>query len=98
MNKNLLSKIDENYKPGQESDILKIENIKTGLRPCAPDDMPVIGHLKKYPDVYVHSGLGGKAANSLACAKLTAELIVHGEIKTPLKISKDKYDVQRFNC
>jgi glycine/D-amino acid oxidase-like deaminating enzyme len=60
--------------------MVKIENVRTCLRPCAPDDMPIIGPLRKYPDIFVNSGLGGKAANSFASGKLTAELIVHGEV------------------
>jgi len=92
----VVEKIDPTKQAGLDSSIVGIENVKTCLRPCAPDDMPIVGALKKYPDVYVHSGLGGKAANSFACGKLTAEMIVHGEVKTPLQISGDQYEVRRF--
>lgn len=76
--------------------MVRIENLKTCLRPCTPDDMPILGALRKYPDIFVNSGLGGKAANSFANGKLTAELVVHGEVKTPLQISRELFEVNRF--
>lgn len=31
-----------------------------GLRPCTPDDMPLVGPLKKYSNVFLNTGHGGR--------------------------------------
>lgn len=57
---------------------LRAKNIKGILRTCSPDDIPVVGALKRNPNLYVNSGHGGRTcALSLACSKIVAEQL-HG--------------------
>ena len=50
---------------------LKSKDVKVAMRTQSPDDIPVIGALKHYPNVYVNSGHGERnVALSIASAKL----------------------------
>ena len=55
---------------------LMARNIQGVLRTCSPDDLPVVGALKRYPNLYVNTGHGGRTcAVSLACSKIVSEQV-----------------------
>lgn len=46
----------------------------TGLRPISPDDVPILGPITKYHNVFVSAGHGGKGLSaSFGSAKLIQE-------------------------
>lgn len=50
------------------------KNLNTCLRPVPPDDMPVIGPLKHYPNVFLNAGHAGRGTTlGLATSKIVAE-------------------------
>jgi len=55
------------------------QNLSACLRPCTPDDIPIVGPLRHYPNVYMNAGLGGRATVSFATAKIVSELIEHSK-------------------
>ena len=62
---------------------LLAKNINAVLRACSPDDLPVIGALKRHPNVYVNSGHGVRnCAFSIGSSKLLAELLATGKISS----------------
>lgn len=59
---------------------LLAKDIKAVLHACSPDDLPVVGALKRHPNVYVNSGHGGRnCAFSIGSSKLLAELLASGK-------------------
>ena len=67
---------------------LRAKNIKGILRTCSPDDLPVVGALKRNPNLYVNSGHGGRTcALSLACSKIVADQL-HGGASSPDEVQK----------
>ena len=55
-------------------------NLSTCLRPTPPDDMPIIGPLKFYPNVFLNAGHAGRGTTlGLATSKLAAELLMEGK-------------------
>lgn len=58
--------------------------LKTFLRAQSPDDMPIVGPLKYYPNVYVNCGHGEHGLSvSIGCSKLLSELIQDGKCSLP---------------
>ena len=59
---------------------LMAQNMRAVLRACSPDDLPVIGALKRHPNIYVNSGHGVRnAAFSIGSSKLLAEVLATGK-------------------
>ena len=53
-----------------------ITNISSCFRPCTPDDLPVLGPLKFYPNVYLNAGHTGRGTTyGLATSKIVEEMI-----------------------
>jgi glycine/D-amino acid oxidase-like deaminating enzyme len=52
------------------------KSMRAGLRPVAFDDMPFIGPLTHYPNVFVNFGHGGKGTSlCFATAEILAEIV-----------------------
>jgi glycine/D-amino acid oxidase-like deaminating enzyme len=57
-------------------------NLNTCLRPTASDDIPVIGSLKWYPNVFLNAGHSGRGTTlGLSTSKIICEMIMKGEIE-----------------
>ena len=66
----LVAKVFDSKEPGQTL------NLNTYLRTCTPDDVPVVGPLRHFPNVFINSGHGGRsAAVSIGSSKLCSEII-----------------------
>ena len=51
------------------------------MRPTTPDDMPIIGNLKFYPNVYVNGGHSGRGTTyGIATSKIVTEMIMDGKV------------------
>jgi len=61
------------------------------LRPSSPDDIPLVGALRWYPNVYLNAGLGGRATLSFATASMVSKLI-ENEGDAGLKDIVDGFD------
>ena len=71
----LVCKVFDSKEPLQQ------QNLNAFFRMCSPDDLPVLGPLKHYPNVFINSGHGGRtAAISLASSKLVSEILQTGDI------------------
>ncbi len=47
-----------------------------GLRPCMPDDKPVIGPLKRHSNLIINTGHGGRGlTQGIATSKIAAQLV-----------------------
>ena len=56
-------------------------NLSTCLRPCPPDDLPIVGPLKFYPNVFLNAGHAGRGTTlGLATSKLVSELLAEGKV------------------
>jgi glycine/D-amino acid oxidase-like deaminating enzyme len=44
-------------------------------RPVTPDDLPIVGNLTGFKNVYLHNGMGGFGNASVGTAKLLADMI-----------------------
>ena len=54
------------------------KNLQAILTGVTPDDLPLVGSLKHYPNVYLNAGHGARATTlSFACADILAELTEH---------------------
>lgn len=65
-----------------------------GLRPVSPDDVPYIGKIKKYENVYINTGAGSKGSTlALGAARLLIEsMLCPSESSLPLK----DYEIERI--
>lgn len=55
-------------------------NLSTCLRPTPPDDIPIVGPLKFYPNVYLNAGHAGRGTTlGLGTSKLVSELLMEGK-------------------
>lgn len=51
-------------------------NLRTCLRPQGHDDLPVLGPMSYYPNVYLNLNHGGHGTSiSMACGKIVQEMI-----------------------
>ena len=76
---------------------LTAQDFKAVLRTCSPDDMPVVGSLKRYPNLYVNSGHGGRNCSlSIACSKLVAEMMQGEEPSTSMQDTKSLLTPLRY--
>lgn len=50
-----------------------------GLRPATPDDVPIVGPLKKYPNVYINGGHGGNGFLSIGTGKILSDLLLNDD-------------------
>jgi D-amino-acid dehydrogenase len=65
------------------------------LRPVAPDDLPVVGNLKFYPNVYINGGHSGRGTTlGLTTSKLVSELLMEG--KSRVVEDPTPYSPRRF--
>jgi D-amino-acid dehydrogenase len=70
-------------------------NLSTCLRPVPPDDVPVFGPLKFYPNVFLNAGHSGRGTTlGLATSKIVADLINEG--KTTIVDDISPYSPRRF--
>ena len=52
------------------------QDLRAVLTGVSPDDLPLLGRLKHYPNIYLNAGHGARAATlSFACGKLLSEII-----------------------
>ena len=73
-----------------------ITSLKFCFRPTTPDDLPVIGAMKFYPNVILNSGHAGRGTTiGIVTGKITEELINKGESKIYDDISV--FSPRRFN-
>ena len=70
-------------------------NLSTCLRPTPPDDIPIVGNLKFYPNVYLNAGHAGRGTTlGLGTSKLVAELLMEGKatiVDDPLPYSPRRF-------
>lgn len=70
-------------------------NLSTCLRPTPPDDIPIVGNLKFYPNVYLNAGHAGRGTTlGLGTSKLVAELLMEG--KASIVEDPKPYSPRRF--
>lgn len=70
-------------------------NLSTCLRPVPPDDIPIIGPLKWYPNVYLNAGHSGRGTtHGLGTSKLVSELLIEG--KASVVDDASHYSPRRF--
>ena len=63
-----------------KTESLNNRKLKTFLRAQSPDDLPIVGALKFYPNVYINSGHGSHSVGlALACGKATSDLMTKGD-------------------
>jgi glycine/D-amino acid oxidase-like deaminating enzyme len=56
-------------------------NLSTCLRPTPPDDLPIIGPLKFYPNVFLNAGHAGRGTTlGLGTSKLVSEMMLEGRV------------------
>ena len=61
----------------------RYENLSTCLRPVPPDDIPVFGALRFYPNVFLNAGHAGRGTTlGLGTSKVLAEMILTGQPKS----------------
>jgi D-amino-acid dehydrogenase len=66
------------------------------LRPTAPDDKPIIGPLKFYPNVYLNAGHSGRGTTiGLSTSKIVSDLIESGKSEDCKNLSP--FSPRRFN-
>jgi len=66
-----------------KSELYKYENLNTCLRPVPPDDIPILGPLRHYPNVFLNAGHAGRGTtHGLATSKLVAEELMEGKAKS----------------
>ena len=59
---------------------LKNVNMKPVLFGLSPDDLPLVGALKHYPNVYLNVGHGTRASTlSFACSEILSKQVNSGE-------------------
>ena len=65
------------------------------MRPTPPDDIPIVGSLKFYPNVYLNAGHAGRGTTlGLATSKLVSELLMEG--KSSVVEDSTPYSPSRF--
>ncbi len=70
-------------------------NLSTCLRPTPPDDIPIVGSLKFFPNVYLNAGHAGRGTTlGLGTSKLVAELMMDG--KASIVDDPKPYSPSRF--
>ena len=70
-------------------------NLSTCLRPTPPDDVPIVGPLKFYPNVYLNAGHAGRGTTlGLGTSKLVSELLMEG--KATVVDDAQPYSPRRF--
>jgi len=65
-------------------------NLKSRCRPVTPDDTPIVGNLTRYPNVYIHNGMGGFGNISVGTAKVLADMIAD-DVSGGEAITRKKY-------
>ncbi len=70
-------------------------NLNTCLRPTPPDDIPIVGPLKFYPNVFLNAGHAGRGTTlGLGTSKLVSELLMEG--KATVVDDPKPYSPRRF--
>ena len=78
-----------------KSEVYNCVNLNTCLRPTPPDDIPIVGQLKSYPNVYLNAGHAGRGTTlGLATSKLVSELLMDG--KSTIVDDAEPYSPRRF--
>ncbi|CDW79422.1 d-amino acid dehydrogenase small subunit [Stylonychia lemnae] len=63
-----------------KKEVHQYKNLNTCLRPVPPDDAPLIGGLRFYPNVFLNAGHAGRGTTiGLATSKLLSEEIMQGK-------------------
>lgn len=72
------------------SDVMKHQNLSANLVGISPDDLPVVGHLKHHPNVFVNAGHGIRASSlAFVTGQHLSDQINKGE--------QSKFAPSRFN-
>ena len=62
-----------------KNEVFNGRNLSSCLRPCTPDDLPIVGPLRLYPNVYLNAGHGGRGTTvGLATSKIVEEMVENG--------------------
>jgi len=78
-----------------KSEVYNYVNLSTCLRPTPPDDIPIVGSLKWFPNVYLNAGHAGRGTTlGLATSKLVTELMMDG--KSTIVEDPTPYSPRRF--
>lgn len=73
----------------------RIEDMRVGLRPVTPDELPIVGPVPSRDDVYLATGHGGYGLQlGPYTGKVLADLILDGETRTDADLAA--FDVSRF--
>ena len=72
------------------------ENESCCLRPCTPDDIPIIGPLATHKDIYLNVGYAGRGVNVFAGGKAITEMMLDNEVSF-MDFPQEKYGPVRFN-
>ncbi len=78
-----MTKLVEGYFSKEEVPVSQKRTKPTAcLRPCSPDDMPIVGGLHLFPNVYVNVGHSARGVTTAtATGKMVAEQIGRGRIE-----------------
>ena len=70
------------------------ENVWYGHRPCSPDGLPYIGHLKKYTNVII---AGGHSMMGLSLGLATGKTVSLLATNQPVNVDITLFNPERFN-
>ena len=70
------------------------ENVWYGHRPCSPDGLPYIGHLKKYKNVII---AGGHSMMGLSLGLATGKTVSLLATNQPVNVDITLFNPERFN-
>ena len=94
----IIKSIAELFNP--EASLAQV-NFHSCIRPTPPDDVPILGSLRNYPNVFLNTGHSGRGTTmSLGTSKIVAEMILKGEDNLDGKvmgIDITPYSPRRFN-
>eukprot|EP00347_Sterkiella_histriomuscorum_P006186 403353731 len=64
-----------------KTELYQYKNLNTCLRPVPPDDLPIIGNLRFFPNVYINAGHSGRGTTfGLATCKLVTEQLMEEKV------------------
>lgn len=64
-----------------KDEVHQYKNLNTCLRPVPPDDKPIVGSMRLYPNVFLNAGHAGRGTTlGLSTSKIVAEQINEGKV------------------
>lgn len=71
-------------------------DLNTCLRPCPPDDIPIVGKLRFYPNILLNAGHSGRGTTlGLSTSKIISEMLMQEQVTSVINVKP--YSPRRFN-